>query len=69
MRVCSQFADLIKFEAMIEYITNNWGELLLAFMLFAKAAINLMPDTAVKPRMVFGWVDVLVNSIVADRKK
>ena len=54
---------------MIEYITNNWGELLLAFMLFAKAAINLLPDTAVKPRMVFGWVDVLVNSIVAVRKK
>jgi len=54
---------------MIEYITTNWGELLLAFMLFAKAAINLLPDSSVKPRMVFGWVDVLVNSIVTDRKK
>lgn len=54
---------------MAEYFLQNWGELLLAFMLFAKTAVNLLPDTATKPRMVFGWLDVLINSIVADRKK
>lgn len=54
---------------MVEYFTANWGELLLALMLFAKTAVNLLPDTETKPRMIFGWVDVLVNSIVADRKK
>ena len=54
---------------MVEYFTANWGELLLAFMLFAKTAVNLLPDTDTKPRMIFGWVDVLVNSIVSDRKK
>ena len=53
----------------MEFFAENWGELALAFMLFLKTVINLLPDTATKPRMVFGWLDVLVNSIVADRKK
>lgn len=53
----------------MEFFAENWGELLLALMLFFKTIVNLLPDTATKPRMVFGWMDVLVNSIVADRKK
>lgn len=52
----------------MDFILENWGELLLAFMLFMKTAVNLLPDDADKPRMVFGWVDLLVNAIVADRK-
>lgn len=53
----------------MEFITANWGELALALMLFLKTVVNLLPDTATKPRMVFGWLDVLVNTIVTDRKK
>lgn len=53
----------------MEFIAANWAELLLAFMLFAKAVVNLLPDEAEKPRIVFGWFDLLVNAIVADRKK
>jgi len=52
----------------MDFLLENWGELLLAFMLFVKTAINLLPDDADKPRMVFGWLDLLVNAIVADRK-
>tara|TARA_R110000787_G_scaffold127362_1_gene238764 strand:+ start:740 stop:904 length:165 start_codon:yes stop_codon:yes gene_type:complete len=53
----------------MDFILNNWGELLLGFMLFAKTIVNLLPDSATKPRQIFGWFDVLVNTIVTDRKK
>lgn len=53
----------------MDFLLENWGELLLALMLFLKTCVNLLPDTATKPRMVFGWLDLLVNAIVTDRKK
>ena len=52
---------------MMDFILNNWGELLIGAMAFIKIIVNITPTE--KDNMVFGWLDSLVNMIVADRKK
>lgn len=52
---------------MMDFILDNWGELLIGAMAFIKIIVNLTPTE--KDNMVFGWLDSLVNTIVADRKK
>ena len=52
---------------MIDFITQNWGELLLALMAFIKIIVNLTPTE--KDNKVFGWIDVLINSVISDRRK
>lgn len=52
---------------MMDFILNNWGELLIGMMAFVKILVNLTPTE--KDNMVFGWLDSLVNMIVTDRKK
>ena len=52
---------------MMDFILDNWGELLIGAMAFIKVIVNLTPTE--KDNMVFGWLDSLVNMIVADRKK
>ena len=51
---------------MIEFIVNNWAELLIGFMAFAKVVVNLIPSE--KPIQVWTWVDTLINAIVADKR-
>tara|TARA_R100000664_G_scaffold23184_1_gene32765 strand:- start:232 stop:414 length:183 start_codon:yes stop_codon:yes gene_type:complete len=52
---------------MIEILQAHWAEVLLAFMLFVKTIINLLPSDA-KARNIFGLLDTLVNAIVPDNK-
>jgi len=46
---------------------QNWGELLIGLLAFAKVIVNLTPTTA--DNKVFGWVDSLINMIVSDNRK
>lgn len=49
---------------MIDFITDNWAELLLATMTFLKVVFNLLPSD--KPIKVWGYLDILINAIIAD---
>ena len=51
----------------MDLLLNYWAEIILALMTFAKVIVNL-PPTEVDNK-VFGWLDVLINAIVADRRK
>ena len=51
----------------MEFFLNNWAELLLAFMVFAKVVVNLTPS--VKDDRVFAYVDLLLNAIIANNTK
>ena len=51
----------------MDFILDNWGELLIGMMAFIKIIVNITPTE--KDNQVFGWLDSLVNMIVADRKK
>lgn len=52
---------------MNEFLTDNWGELLIAVLAFAKVVVNLTPTE--KDNKVFAWLDALVDAIVPDRIK
>jgi hypothetical protein len=52
---------------MIDFILNNWGALLIAVMALVKVIVNLTPSEA--DNKVFGWIDVLINAIITDRRK
>ena len=52
---------------MMDFILDNWGELLIGAMAFIKIIVNITPTE--KDNQVFGWLDSLVNMIVSDRKK
>ena len=52
---------------MLDFIIENWGELTIGALAFIKIIVNITPTE--KDNMVFGWLDSLVNMIVADRKK
>jgi hypothetical protein len=52
---------------MGELIQTYWAEIVLALMAFVKVIVNLTPTEA--DNKVFGWLDVLINAIVSDRKK
>jgi len=55
---------------MIDFIISNWGELLIAFMAFTKAVLNLIPSPAGdKPRAVFAYLDMLVDAIISNNEK
>lgn len=49
------------------FITENWGELTLAVLALMKVIVNLTPSE--RDNQVFGYLDVLINLIIADRKK
>ena len=53
----------------MEFIAQNWGELLIAVMLFTRTVVNMLPDSAEQPRKIFGYVDLLVDAIVANNKR
>lgn len=52
---------------MLDFILDNAAELVLGVMALAKIVVNLTPTE--KDNQVFGWLDVLINTIIADRKK
>jgi hypothetical protein len=51
----------------MEFLLENWAELLLAFLMFAKVVVNLTPS--IKDDRVFTYVDLLVNAIIANNTK
>lgn len=52
---------------MIDFILVHWVELLFAALAFVKVVVNLTPTE--KDNTVFGYIDLLINAIVTDRKK
>jgi len=52
---------------MNDFLLNNWGELVIALMAFVKVVINLTPTQ--KDNQIFGYLDSLINMIIADRIK
>jgi hypothetical protein len=49
------------------FITENWAELVLACLALVKVVVNLTPTE--QDNKVFGYIDVLINLIISDRKK
>lgn len=52
---------------MMDFIFNNWAELLIGLMAFVKVVVNLTPTE--KDNQIFGYLDSLINMIIADRIK
>lgn len=52
---------------MIDFIIANWGELVIGLLAFAKIIVNLTPTET--DNQIFGWLDSLINMIIADRRK
>jgi|TARA_R100000482_G_scaffold113041_1_gene55606 hypothetical protein len=51
----------------MEFLLDNWAELLLAAMAFAKVVVNLTPS--VNDNRVFSYIDLLVDALVANNTK
>ena len=51
----------------MNFILENWAVLTLALLALAKVIVNLTPTT--KDNQVFGYLDLLINTIIADRKE
>jgi hypothetical protein len=49
------------------FISENWAALTLALLALVKVVVNLTPTE--QDNKVFGYIDVLINLIIADRKK
>lgn len=49
------------------FISENWAELVLALLALVKVVVNLTPTE--QDNKVFGYIDVLINLIISDRKK
>ena len=53
---------------LLDFLTANWAELLLAIAGFWKVVINLLPsDHPARP--VFGYFDLIITAITGDRRK
>ena len=53
---------------MLDFITSNWSELLLAALAFWKFVVNLLPIEH-PARPVFGYFDLIITAITGDRRK
>jgi len=51
----------------LTFIAENWGELTIGLLAFIKIIVNATPSD--KDNQVFGYLDVLINLIIADRRK
>jgi hypothetical protein len=49
------------------FISENWAELVLALLALVKVVVNLTPTE--QDNKVFGYIDVLINLIISDRRK
>ena len=52
---------------MLEFITQNWGELIIGLMAFTKVVVNLTPTE--KDNEIFSKIDKLINFFVHDKIK
>lgn len=52
---------------MIDFLTSNWGELLIAFMALAKVVVNLTPTT--QDNDIFAVLDRIITAVTGDRRK
>ncbi len=52
---------------MVDFITENWVPLLVAFMALIKVIVNLTPTDS--DNAVFGYLDILITAITGDRRK
>jgi hypothetical protein len=52
---------------LLVFIQENWGELAIAVLALVKVVVNLTPSD--HDNKVFGYIDVLINLIIADRRK
>jgi hypothetical protein len=51
----------------MEFVQNNWLELLVGLMAFAKVVTNLTPSD--KDNKIFGWLDTVIDAFVPNYKK
>ena len=51
----------------MEFITENWLELLIALMAFVKVVTNLTPTE--KDNKIFGWLDSIIDAVIPNYKK
>lgn len=52
----------------MEFFTENWAELLLAALAFAKVVVNLLPSEH-PARPIFGYLDLIITAVTGDRRK
>ena len=52
---------------MESFLLDNWAELLLGVLAFAKIIVNITPTES--DNKIFGWIDSLINMIISDRRK
>lgn len=52
---------------MVDFILQNWAALLLGLMALAKIVVNLTPTE--KDNKIFGYLDILIDAVVSDRRK
>lgn len=53
---------------LLDFLTTNWSELLLACLAFWKVVVNLLPSEH-PARPVFGYFDLIITAITGDRRK
>lgn len=51
----------------MDFILDHLAELCIALMAFVKVIVNLTPTE--KDNMVFGYLDVIITTLVGDRRK
>ena len=51
----------------MDFILDNLAELVIGVLALIKVVVNLTPTE--KDNQVFGYIDSLVNMVIADRKK
>jgi len=51
---------------MESFFIQNWGELLIGILAFAKVVVNITPTET--DNKIFGWLDSLINMIISDRR-
>lgn len=52
---------------MIEFFTQNWGELIIGLMAFVKVIVNLTPTE--KDNEIFAKIDKIINYFIKDKIK
>tara|TARA_R100001244_G_scaffold131661_2_gene105294 strand:+ start:121 stop:279 length:159 start_codon:yes stop_codon:yes gene_type:complete len=52
---------------MIQFISQNWGELIIGLLAFTKIIVNLTPTE--KDNKVFAKLDSIINLFIKDKLK
>lgn len=48
-------------------LSENWGEILVLFLIFLKGVLNLIPTE--KPSALFSFIDWAIDNVVPNRTK